>query len=321
MYSKNLFDTALINPAIAGADELMVITGYSSPSIVNRQFEALEKRGLNIKVRILVGMASLEGIDSNSHLGFIRLSNNASRNFSCRYLLSTSITHSKNYLWLKKGKPVVGFTGSANYSINAFSGNVIESLTPDNPKHIKELFEILSKESVDCTDLRVTKLFNIFKTPTRAPLNYRTSDEEIPSPKKIAFQSTGLPCQNLSLLARNGEVHQRGGINWQLNRKDKNAAYIPVPASVARSGFFPVPGEFFKVICDDGSTLLMATEGAGGKQITTPESNQILGHYLRSRLGVKSGAEVTLNDFKKYGRSDVTFYKKSAKLFYMDFSV
>lgn len=321
MINNSLFETTLIEPAVEGADELLVITGYSSPRIVYRQFERLKSLGLKIKVRVLVGMVSLDGIDNIAHQGFTQLTESCNGDFSCRYVKGTSTTHSKNYLWLKNGKPFLGFTGSANYSINAFSGKVIETLASDSPTEIAKLFAIIANDSVDCTDPQAPKLFNIFKSPGKSSQDYRTSDEEVAIPKKIAFQPAGLSSKELSLLTSSGKVHRGGGINWQLDRRDKNAAYIPVPAPVARSGFFPAPGKLFTVICDDGKEMVMTAQGAGGKQITTPHSNQELGLYLRSRMGVKSGSEVTLKHFENYGRTGVMFYKKTSKIFYMDFSV
>jgi hypothetical protein len=320
MLSKNLFESALVKPAIDGADELLIITGYSSPRIVHRQVDRLKSLGLKIKIRVLVGMISLDGIDLKSHQGFVTLCQKMGDDFNCRYVRGSSTTHSKNYLWLKKGKPYVGFTGSANYSINAFSGKVIETLTPDEPKEIAILFERIAKESIECTDPQALKIFNIYKTPPKAPVDYRTSDEEIEGLKTVAFQTAGLLSQTLSLLTRYGQVHEGGGLNWQLDRRDKNAAYIPVPADVLRSAFFPEPGIPFKVLWDDGEEMVMVCQGAGGKQLTTPQSNQILGRYLRTRLGLKSGAKVTLSDLKRYGRTDVAFYKKSKNLYYLDFS-
>ena len=58
-----------------------------------------------------------------------------------------------------------------------------------------------------------------------------------------------------------------------------------------------------------------------GKAIETYGNNSQLGLYFRKRLGLPSGAFVTLIDLKKYGRTDVTFYKIDDENFFMDFSV
>ena len=74
-------------------------------------------------------------------------------------------------------------------------------------------------------------------------------------------------------------------------------------------------------ITDDRHTLLLRVEQQNNKAITTPLSNALLGEYFRNRLGLHNGAYVTVNDLKRYGRTDVTFYKIDEEQYYMDFSV
>lgn len=324
MLVADLFEEVLISPAKQGADELWVITGYSSPSIVNRQLQRLKSENIVIKIRLLIGMVSLGGLPLFAHEGFKRLQRKHSHNFTCNYLLSTATTHSKNYLWYKKGRPFLGFTGSANYSINAFSGKVVETLTADNPVEIKRLYEKLVINSIDCLSPDVLNHFNFPQASAKNGLrDYDSDDVEIGPILSPTFKTQGLRFETLSLLTNKNKVHERGGINWQQipGRKDKDAAYIPVPTRLQGSKFFPPPGKKFSVIFDDGTKMTMVTQAAGGKQLTTPDSNQILGKYLRHRLGLQSGAKVTFHDFQKYGRSDVKIYKQSSSLYYLDFSV
>ena len=62
-------------------------------------------------------------------------------------------------------------------------------------------------------------------------------------------------------------------------------------------------------------------EQQNDKAITTPASNALLGEYFRNRLGLYNGAYVTTEDLRKYGRTDVAFYKIDEEQYYMDFSV
>lgn len=323
MLVKDLFEKALIAPATKGANELWVITGYSSPAIVHKQLDRLEKAGLQIKIKILVGMIGLDGLDLASHQGFIKLSKIYGDDFSCRYVMKSSITHSKNYLWLKNGKPFVGFSGSANYSINAFSGKVIETLTTDDPLEIEKLYKVISANSIDCRASDVDKYFNFFQIAAKDSTDYRTANDDLKNLSAKAFDSTGLASLTLSLLKTRGvpAVHDSGGINWgHRDSRDRDEAYISVPTKY-QGKFFPDLKKRFKVTCDDGEEFQMVAEGANGKQITTPDGNWQLGRYLRKRLGLKSGVKVKLEDFKKYGRTDVTFYKKSSTQYFLDFSI
>ena len=323
MLVKNLFERTLIAPATKEADELWVITGYSSPAIVHKQLDRLEQLGLNVKIHVLVGMIGLDGMDLAAHEGFKKLTKIYKGNFICKYVLMKSITHSKNYLWLKKGKPWLGFTGSANYSINAFSGKVIETLTQDDPDPIASLFKTIDQHSIDCIDPLVAKHFSLFSLPLESSGNYRTANAEIHDLSGKAFESTGLKGLTLSLLKARGipAVHDSGGVNWgHRQKRDRDEAYISIP-TVHQGKFFPDPNHRFKVTCDDGQEFVMVAEGANGKQVTTPDGNWQLGRYLRSRMGLKSGVKVKLEDFKKYGRSNVTFYRKSREQYFLDFSI
>lgn len=136
------------------------------------------------------------------------------------------------------------------------------------------------------------------------------------------LEGEGLKRENLSLLSRTGDVGIRSGINWgQRHGRNPNQAYIPLPANIARSGFFPLNGQHFTVITDDHHQLILRIEQAGNKAITTPLSNAQLGEYLRNRLNLPNGAFISKEDLTKYGRSDITFYKLDDEQYYMDFSV
>ena len=103
--------------------------------------------------------------------------------------------------------------------------------------------------------------------------------------------------------------------------RNRNEAYIPLPASIARTRFFPLEERVFTVLTDDHHQLLLRVEQDRDKAITTPLSNALLGEYFRNRLGMAEGAMVTKADLERYGRTDVTFTKIEDELFYMDFSV
>jgi hypothetical protein len=78
----------------------------------------------------------------------------------------------------------------------------------------------------------------------------------------------------------------------------------------------------FTVITDDQKTFICtrAQKGDEGQAIETPQDNSILGRYFRERLGLPSGAFVSTEDLRRYGRMDVTFYKIDDENYYTDFS-
>ncbi|MBR0257123.1 MAG: NgoFVII family restriction endonuclease, partial [Synergistaceae bacterium] len=97
-------------------------------------------------------------------------------------------------------------------------------------------------------------------------------------------------------------------------------AYIPVPADIGRTDFFPDVGIHFSVTTDDGKILILSRGQDGGKGMSTPQNNSLLGEYLRNRLGLANGARVDKEDFERYGRTDITFYKLDDEQYFMDFS-
>jgi hypothetical protein len=132
-------------------------------------------------------------------------------------------------------------------------------------------------------------------------------------------------CETLPLTTGKGEklrVPFSSGLNWgQRPGRDKNQAYLSVPASLQKSGFFPDVGVTFKVETDDGSVWQCARRQANGKAIHTIESNAIMGLYFRKRLGIQPKDFVVIAHLLNYGRSSVDFYKISERSYILDFNV
>ena len=57
-----------------------------------------------------------------------------------------------------------------------------------------------------------------------------------------------------------------------------------------------------------------------GTCIQSPDDNTILGRYIRKRLGLPFGSQITSQDIINYGRDYMTITKIDEKNFYMDFS-
>ncbi|GAB3710131.1 hypothetical protein GCM10027592_46840 [Spirosoma flavus] len=126
----------------------------------------------------------------------------------------------------------------------------------------------------------------------------------------------------LSFLDRKGNLPMISGLNWgQRGKRERNQAYIKVPASVYRSDFFPQITEPFTLTTDDGTVFNCAIAQQYGKAIHTPQNNSLLGVYFRQRLGVPAGELVTLEHLQQYGRTDVRITKVDDSSFLMDFSV
>ena len=309
MIHQNLFEEILVSPASGGADELLIVSGYASGSMAYRHLATPEIAGAGVKVQLVVGMAS-DGIRLADHDMFSRLETESP--FECHYRIAPPAVHSKVYVWTRGDAPLRAFIGSANYTEQGFLSNRQENAMEEtDPREAHRYFMDTLRGSMEISHDDIENNVALRRDKPRS----RESGD----------------CITVSLLARNGEVHERGGLNWgQRQRRNPNQAYIQLGEVIARSGFFPPRPDQFTLLTDDGELPIVAVraqkspyggEDRGGDAIETPEGNHILGAYLRARIGVRSGAPVAKSDLENYGRTDITFCKIEDDTYYMDFSV
>ncbi|WP_231426985.1 restriction endonuclease PLD domain-containing protein [Pedobacter sp. Leaf250] len=140
----------------------------------------------------------------------------------------------------------------------------------------------------------------------------------------------------ITLLTVQGTVHNTGGLNWGSNPENHTRpldAYIPIHIATIRAnpGLFPAktPNQTIKTLTwDDGRVMQVLFEGNQEdsntgviypKQISsTPEKN-VLGSYLRSRLGVSPTHRITLADLQLYGRATIDIIQTGPDQYAVDF--
>ena len=323
MIIDDIVNTILFDPLDTGATELCIVSGYAAPSMLAWYIKKLERRTrMPINIRLLVGMTPSDGISENIHNEYLQLLG-AERpdhisGVSCNYLYKAPAVNSNLYIWCKDGSPVKAFTGSAVFSKPSFFGFARQSVMVEcNASEAMQYFDGLEARSVKADAHDTASLITIVNKPNVFDLENRhsTAADE--------FRMNGFAVVDLSLVTkRTGEPGKKSGLNWgQRPGRDPNEAYIPVPAKVARSGFFPTDNEQFTVQTDDDHELILRVEQEKDKAITTPDNNSLLGEYFRNRLGLPNGAFVTRADLDRYGRTDVTFVDMQDGSYYMDFSV
>ncbi len=319
LLSDDLFSEVLLNPAKDGADELFIISGYASAVMASYHMEQLKKERVDVKINLLVGMTSRDGLSLTNHQTFKSLmENDFTHNFSCSYITEYPPVHSKVYSWFKDGSPVDAYIGSANYSQQAF---VIKSqkeiASKCNPKSAYEYYQSLVSQSIYCTHQEVEEQIAFYNSQ-----NVALSNRDIIEEENSNYEApVGLDKLTVSLLQTNGEIHQSSGLNWgQREGREKNQAYIPLQADVWRSDFFPEIGQHFTVKTDDKKILLFTRAQQNGKALHTPSNNSLMGEYFRNRLGIANGEFVTKEDLLRYGRTTVDFYKTDEEEYQMDFS-
>jgi hypothetical protein len=319
LYTNDFMGRVLFDPIREGADKLKIISGYATPTMVSYHIKEIMESFhayAPIDITLIIGMCKFDGLTVSAHEGFkcIVARNNTPHQsqFMCQYVINGTPIHSKIYLWEKQGIPFRAFVGSANYTQTAFSSLRRELIHDCDPFQAQQYFDAVERDTIYCNHAEVEEYITLTR---RHPI---LDTEELTG---VALRGVGMQSITLSLLSRNGETGTRSGLNWgQRAGREPNQSYIPLPAEVARSGFFPLEKRHFSVLTDDGVNLILRVEQQNDKAITTPLNNSLLGEYFRNRLELPNGAYVDTIALRRYGRADVTFYKLDDEQFFMDFS-
>lgn len=325
LFTNNLFEHILIEPAVRGGRKLYIVSGYATPAMAFHHLNTLRERSLNVSIELIIGMCALEGLGQSHHLGFNEIvEGNFKDNFKCSYLTTVPPVHSKVYAWLNDKKLIAGFAGSANYTQAAFGGRKREFMVPCNAEDCLDYFQSLISETIYCNHQDADKEIIIYNDRTfeyRQRMGRLTVDL-LPEPATKAPIIEGLEHITISFFDTRGDLPKRSGLNWgqrpEYNR-EPNQAYIRIPIEIARTNFFPPRGEHFTVLTDDDRVLICTRAQDESKAIECPQDNSLIGMYFRNRLGLRSGQMITRADLIGYGRTDVDFYKIDDETYYMDF--
>lgn len=328
MITSELFQNVLINPVNNGCNELLIATGYATSAMAFHHLEELKSLGFQqVKVKLIIGMCSAEGISLSNHRGFKQImSSDFPDIFECSYRNNNPPFHTKLYIWLNNGAPADCFLGSANYTQTAFNERrQKEALTQCNPKQAFAYYNQLIDNSIYCTHPDSENTIQIYndryiRRRARERAEVQINEAIVQTQPDINTAET----ITVSLLANDGTLPAKSGLNWgqrpELHR-EPNQAYIRLPSTIYNTEFFPPRGTHFTVLTDDNKVLICSRAQENGKAIHTPHNNSLIGEYFRNRLGLANGAFVTIEDLQRYGRTDITFYKIDDESYLMDFSV
>ena len=323
MYFENLYEEILISPLLQNNfDKLLIVSGYATAAMSFHHLNELRQESRDIKLELIVGMTSKDGLTASNHNGFKELVRDEfSHNFSCSYIMNSPPVHSKIYIWCHNDKPALAFAGSANYTQTAFCLHTQrESMTCCNPDDGADYFQMLLKETIFCEHPEAEELITIYRDNLRRK-EYQTG--VVDEAEYDVNDYLGLPSVTVSLLDKNGTLPQRSGLNWGQRpeqRREPNQAYIRLTSEVYRTDFFPPVSVHFTLFTDDGKTLICTRAQQNGKAIETPHNNSLIGEYFRNRLAVPNGESVLIDHLIRYGKTGLTFYKIDNETYYMDFA-
>jgi len=346
-----------VQQAIIQYDKLIVISGYSSPDVI----ETISKNGK--PVSFYYGMYGAEGITERQLNSFKELQQKYPN--LCIQLVHTHRVHTKCYLFIKEDQVKHALVGSANFSSNGLLGKknsemLVElnsnelSQDSDYLDRLNNYWHEIQSISVICTDPMVITRSKM--KPNRTV--FKKKGKEV-------FPLTGDPYSAIMPFysINNGKkvINKSSGINWGLQKghtkktSEYKEAYIPIYVDLIDNYpvlFPPFPeirttsegkenrkADPVTVLWDDGRVMRMIFSGGGverptrgnrrpgepfreyPKQFTSADGGgEELGKYLRNRMGVGAKSLITLADFKRYGRDYITLTYIAPGYYEADFS-
>lgn len=335
LFYQNLEKIIYTRNQLVKCDELVIISGYVGPGPIH------ELNKLPIKSTVIYGMYGNDGIQRSLHEAIMRENEESDK---VNVLYSEIPVHSKCYLWMNEGSIVSALVGSANFSTNGLTTPFKETLadaTTDTFEPLEQYLDMILKRTIKCENAVVTENRRLPNSNENS-VDYAVFDKDICSMPLFVIEN-GTPI-----------VKAQSGINWGLAKLNGshvniNDAYIRIGTELLEDYplLFPQKQEepsqegsrqghrhndSIEIIWDDGTVMTGLLEGSVTKEIngkkevypkqisSTPSKAQ-LGKYLRKRLGVDEGYQITYEDLKKYGRTSIDVSLQGEGVYYFDFSV
>ena len=311
IHYKNLYDL-FFSEYPKEATDFLALTGYVG-------FEPImDLKNLPMNSKIIFGLFKESG-RKQLHDQLCNL-----HSVKTQILYPHILCHSKCYLWLRDGRPIKGMIGSANFSSNGLRSDYRESLFVVDQKQL-----FLMKGYID-----------IILDSTQTCIDYPYK-EKITLEKKLTEYVKGV-CTMQLYDTKTGETHNAAGLNWGMNSNNHTTpgdAYIPIRKEHIRhyKELFPPKqpkiqeqkrqNEVIEIVWDDGTImqgLMEGTQEEDGidypKQISSSPTKNLLGKYIRTRLGIGEGTRITRSDLIKYGRDTRNVSLLEEGVYHFDFS-
>lgn len=339
MYTENFEEQILFTPARKdgqACNHLKIVTAFTDVERISSHLIGLfdgrnKEYTANIKVDIILGMTKGAGLTQKKHqkiCSLIKRLNSVSGmpKASCRYIVEGRQVHSKVYVWCKGNKAVEAYNGSANYTMNAFFVRR-ECMDSCDAKEANHYYNSLLPDTIDCLDKQVKEKITFSSSKH---LEDDIADTNLENLSWEHYQ--GLKPVDLikvSLLKADGSDTGYGsGVNWGIRKngykRNRNQAYIPYNTGDQKTGFFPEinsDGTYpvFKVVTKDYDAFYMRQAQANGKALETPESNAIIGEWIRHIIGVPDGTYITKQMLENARGTTVVFKKYEDGIYTLEY--
>lgn len=209
MIERNFAQQILFLPISNGADELRIISGYSTPNMASWLIKNIQERHMEpISIKLILGMTPYNGISTEAHRGFIDLRHShypQQSKFVCSYVYDNPPVHSNLYVWLKNDCPMCAFVGSMDFLQSSFVNGRCELAEACDPQAALDYFNAVEARSIYCDSNDVEEYIII---RSKHPI----LDEE--SNQHGQLSGEGITQTTLSLLSREGNVGKKSGLNW-----------------------------------------------------------------------------------------------------------
>lgn len=339
MYTENFEEQILFTPARKdgqACNHLKIVTAFTDVERISshliRLFDGRNKEyTANIKVDIILGMTKGAGLTQKKHqkiCSLIKRLNSVSGmpKVSCRYIVEGRQVHSKVYVWCKGNKAVEAYNGSANYTMNAFFVRR-ECMDSCDAKEANHYYNSLLPDTIDCLDKLVKEKITFSSSKH---LEDDIADTNLENLSWEHYQALK-PVDRIkvSLLKADGSDTGYGsGVNWGIRKngykRNRNQAYIPYNTGDQKTGFFPEinsDGTYsvFKVVTKDYDAFYMRQAQTNGKALETPESNAIIGEWIRHIIGVPDGTYITKQMLENARGTTVVFKKYEDGIYTLEY--
>ena len=326
IYYNDLEELVFTRHKETKADELIVLSGYVGPVPV------MKLSDLPFGSQVIYGMYQSDGIKLGLHNILKEVTVNSD---ATKVLYAEMPIHSKCYIWRKSGLIESALIGSANFTKTGLTTPYKEILSDVQTESYKPLNEYLNgilETSKLCTEFTDEQCIRLNMNPSFEYLN-----------QKLRESVCNMPLYSV----RENKVPEKSGLNWGLANAhvSEGDAYIGITTELINDypSLFPpkqesssiiIPGSRInrkndpvELIWDDGTVMEGLLEGNldvngityPNKLCSCPKKN-LLGKYLRNRLGVDINHLITLEDLKKYGRTSIGITLIGDGVYEMDFS-